>query len=169
VGSPGLPHLDDVGAEHPAGLGTNVQRVVRGGPGRMRNESPACRVRVGWPWILISTVPARMYPTSSAGWVCQPDSTPAGISVSTCTISRPGIEDGLCWSSVRISVPGSASMGSYEFVMGWTTWSDLQIDRQAPSPPPDLLAPFLPSPKLLHRAASNARPSPCYRRPCHNG
>jgi len=30
----------------------------------MRKESPACRMRVGCPWIIISTDPARMYPTS---------------------------------------------------------------------------------------------------------
>src|SRR6266513_1837743 len=50
--------------------------------------------------------------------MCQPDSTPAGISVSTCTISRPGIEDARCWSSVRLSFPASASIGCCSFVMG---------------------------------------------------
>ena len=34
--------------------------------------------------------------------MCQPDSTPAGISVSTCTISRPGIEDALCLLDVGV-------------------------------------------------------------------
>src|SRR3954468_7915153 len=43
--------------------------------------------------------------------MCHPDSTPDGISVSTWTISRPGIEDALCWSSVRLSFPASSSAG----------------------------------------------------------
>src|SRR3954454_437501 len=77
----------------------------------MRKGSPACRVKLGCPWICICTVPARMYPTSSPGCMCQPDSTPAGISVITCTISRPGIDDSLCWSSVRFSFPGRSSRG----------------------------------------------------------
>ena len=44
---------------------------VRGG---MRKGSPACRVRVGCPWIIICTVPAMMYPTSSPGM-----DVPAGL------------------------------------------------------------------------------------------
>jgi hypothetical protein len=77
----------------------------------------------------ISTVPATMYPTSSPGWVCQPDSTPAGISVSTCTISRPGIEDGLCWISVRLSVPASASSGGCGLLAGNVT--EVSLDEVA--------------------------------------
>src|ERR1017187_9704416 len=84
----------------------------------MRKGSPGCRVRVGCPWIIISTVPARMYPTSSPGCMCQPDSTPTGISVSTCTISRPGIEEVRCWSSVRLSLAASASAGCCGLVSG---------------------------------------------------
>jgi|GEM_PF-6789829 len=44
--------------------------------------------------------------------------------VSTCTISRPGIEDARCWSSVHLSFPASASFGCCEFVIGL----DLLID-----------------------------------------
>src|SRR3954447_22046346 len=44
--------------------------------------------------------------------MCQPDSTPAGISVSTCTISRPGIDDADRCSTVRLSLPVSSSAGS---------------------------------------------------------
>src|SRR3954454_3947931 len=43
--------------------------------------------------------------------MCQPDATPFGISVSTCTISRPGIEDVVCCNSVRLSCPARASRG----------------------------------------------------------
>src|SRR3954466_12070794 len=43
--------------------------------------------------------------------MCHPDSTPDGISVSTWTMSLPGIEDALCWSSVRLSFPASSSAG----------------------------------------------------------
>jgi len=41
----------------------------------------------------------------------------AGISVRTCTISRPGIEEALCWSSVRLSLSVSSSTGCSEPVM----------------------------------------------------
>jgi len=41
--------------------------------------------------------------------MCQPEATPTGISVSTWTISRPGIDDGDCWSTVRVSLLVSAS------------------------------------------------------------
>src|SRR4051795_11804938 len=43
--------------------------------------------------------------------MCQPDATPTGISVRTWTISRPAIDDALCWSSVRLSLPASSSAG----------------------------------------------------------
>src|SRR3954447_22770684 len=43
--------------------------------------------------------------------MCHPDSTPAGISVRTWTISRPGMDDALCWSSVRLSLPARSSVG----------------------------------------------------------
>jgi hypothetical protein len=50
--------------------------------------------------------------------ICQLDSVPHGISAGTRMISRPGIEDALCWSSVRLSFPASASPGCSGFVMG---------------------------------------------------
>src|SRR5436305_14907522 len=71
----------------------------------MRKESPTCRVRVGCLWIIISTVPVRRYPTSSPGCMCQSDSPPAGSRSRTYTISRPGIEDALCWSGVALELP----------------------------------------------------------------
>src|SRR4051794_38561468 len=43
--------------------------------------------------------------------MCQPDATPTGISVRTWTISRPAIDDALCCSSVRLSLPASSSAG----------------------------------------------------------
>src|SRR5690348_5613081 len=77
----------------------------------------------------ISTVPVTMYPTSSPGWVCQPDSTPTGISVRTCTMSRPGIEDGLCWISVRLSLLASASRGGCGLAAGYVT--KISLDQAA--------------------------------------
>lgn len=53
--------------------------------------------------------------------VCQPDSTPTGISVNTCTMSRPGIEDGLCWISVRLSLLARASRGGCGLAAGYVT------------------------------------------------
>src|SRR5690349_9757611 len=98
-----------------------MSRALWGVRGGMRKPSPARRVRVVRPWMAISTVPATMYPTSSPGWVCQPDSTPAGISVSTCTMSRPGIDDGLCWISARLSLLASASRGGCGLAAGYVT------------------------------------------------
>jgi hypothetical protein len=34
------------------------------------------------------------------------------------SFSRPGIEDALCWISMRLSFPASATIGCREFVMG---------------------------------------------------
>src|SRR5215213_2485900 len=93
----------------------------------MRNPSPPCRVSVSCPRIIISTVPATMKPTSSPGWMCQPDATPAGISVSTCTISRPGIEDPLHWSWVRLSLPASSSTGRCRLVVGGVGLDDMML------------------------------------------
>src|ERR1700759_1602186 len=98
-----------------------TSRALWGVRGGMRKPSPACRVRVARPSMAISTVPVTMYPTSSPGWMCQPDSTPTGISVSTCTMSRPGIEDGLCWISVRLSLLASASRGGCGLAAGYVT------------------------------------------------
>jgi hypothetical protein len=50
--------------------------------------------------------------------MCQPDSTPHGISVRTCTIALPEIEDDLCWISVRLSLPASASDAGSGFAIG---------------------------------------------------
>src|SRR4051794_7265794 len=66
---------------------------------------------------MMSTVPPSMYPTSSPGCRCQPDSTPLGISVRTWTISRPGIEDGRCCTSVRFRTPVNPSDG-WGFALG---------------------------------------------------
>src|SRR5690349_17471340 len=52
--------------------------------------------------------------------MCQPEATPAGISVRTCTISQPGIDDGACWSSVRRSRPARPSAGAL-----WDDMADL--------------------------------------------
>src|SRR5450631_4622437 len=106
-------------------------RALCGVRGGMRKPSPAWRVSVGRPRMAISTVPATMYPTSSPGWVCQPDSTPTGISVSTCTISRPGMDDGLCWISVRFSVLASASCGCCGLGTGCVTKISLSEGRPA--------------------------------------
>src|ERR1700742_2483886 len=104
-----------------------MSRALCGVRGGMRKPSPARRVRVGCPWMAISTVPVTMYPTSSPGWMCQPDSTPTGISVRTCTISRPGMEDGLCWISVRLSVLASASRGTCWLLPGSVT--EISLNR----------------------------------------
>ena len=78
----------------------------------MRKPSPACKVSVRLARRSSSRRSRRgcsrlPHPDGCAS----PNSTPAGISVRTWMISRPGIEDGPCWISVRFSLPASSSMG----------------------------------------------------------
>ena len=47
----------------------------------------------------------------AGGDALEPDFTPRGISVSTTTISRPGIEDGWCCTSVRWTLLANSSAG----------------------------------------------------------
>src|ERR1700749_3394360 len=83
--------------------------------------------------------------------MCQPDSTPTGISVSTCTMSRPGIEDGLCWISVRLSLLASASRGGCGLAAGYVT--KISLNEAAaevaggPRPGRRRYRPRLPSPR----------------------
>src|SRR5438445_7561053 len=75
-----LPHLDDIGGQHPAVFRAGVQGVVQ----RAGRDQEAAADRQGEgmvPWIIICTVTARMNSTSSPEWMCQPDPVPHGISV----------------------------------------------------------------------------------------
>jgi hypothetical protein len=77
-----LSHLDDPGREHAACFDADVGSVARVG-GDMRSGSAVRSLRVAS--VLDQ---ARMYPISSPA-ICQPDSMPAGTSLSTITRERP--------------------------------------------------------------------------------
>jgi len=59
--------------------------------------------------------PGEDVPDLLTGMDGEPGSTLHGTSVSTCTMSPPGMEEGRCWSSVRLSLAAKASAGCCAF------------------------------------------------------